>query len=304
VPDNFIVTRTATGYQATDEATGQVSALGSGPTFSYDGMTLAASGTVNVGDSFEVEPTANAAQQIVANLTNPELIAAASPYVVTPGTLTSGGAIADNNAGNVVASIGGAVASGSLPAGTAIVPAADFGQKLSIEFTSATTFNVVSGGGGTVASGSFNVAAGAEIALQYPSGSASGEALTVTLSPGTPAQGDGFVLSTAGPGNSGNMAALAGLGSASLVSGQNLSDFYAGIVTTLGNQGQDAQIASQASQGVLTSAQSIQQSVSGVNLDGQAALLVSYQQAYQASAQIIATAQSLFTDLIAAVQQA
>lgn len=64
VPGNFIVAKTAAGYQATNTVTGQVTALGAGPSLSLDGMTLTVSGTVNTGNSFEVEPTATAAQTL------------------------------------------------------------------------------------------------------------------------------------------------------------------------------------------------------------------------------------------------
>ncbi len=46
---------------------------------------------------------------------------------------------------------------------------------------------------------------------------------------------------------------------------------------------------------------SAQQSVSGVNLDEEAAKLLQYQQAYQAAAQVIKIADSLFKTLIGAV---
>jgi flagellar hook-associated protein 1 len=301
-PDNFIVTRTASGFDATDLTTGQVTALGSGSSFTLDGMSIAVSGTLNVGDSFEIAPTANAAQNLGVATTDPNAIAAASPYVVTAGVMTGGGTIQNQNAGNVTASVAGAVASGSLPAGTVVIPATDFGQNLTIKFTSPTSFNVLSSGGATIASGSFSAASGAEIAVAYPSPGPTVDAVTIELSPGTAASGDSFVLTPGGPGSNGNIAAMASLASANLVSGQSFSDFYAGTVTKIGNQGQEAQIASQASQGVLTSAQATQQSISGVNLDQQAALLVSYQQAYQASAQLIAAAQTLFNSLITAVQ--
>ncbi|MGH7072891.1 MAG: flagellar hook-associated protein FlgK [Stellaceae bacterium] len=301
-PDDFIVTRTAGGYEASDLSTGQVTALGSGSNFTLDGMNLAVSGTVNVGDSFKVEPTQNAAQSLGLAMTDPNGIAAASPYVATAGAITSAGTILDQNLGNVAASIGGAVASGALPAGTVVIPAADFGQTLTLKFTSATSFNVVSSGGATIASGGFSPTSGAEIAVQYPATGPAGEATTITLSPGTAAAGDSFVLSPGGPGSNGNIAAMATLGNANLVAGQSLDDFYGGIVTRIGNQGQEAQLSTEASQGVLTSAQAMQQSISGVNLDQQAAQLVAYQQAYQASAQLIATAQSLFDSLITAVQ--
>ncbi|MCT6976553.1 hypothetical protein M1734_24080, partial [Salmonella enterica subsp. enterica serovar Yoruba] len=51
-------------------------------------------------------------------------------------------------------------------------------------------------------------------------------------------------------------------------------------------------------------AMSAQQSVSGVNLDEEAANMVRYQQAYQASAQVISTAQTIFSSLISAIQTA
>jgi flagellar hook-associated protein 1 FlgK len=44
-------------------------------------------------------------------------------------------------------------------------------------------------------------------------------------------------------------------------------------------------------------------SVSGVNLDEEAAAMLRFQQAYQASAQIIAMAGQLFDSLIAAVRR-
>ncbi|HEY5208118.1 MAG TPA: flagellar hook-associated protein FlgK [Stellaceae bacterium] len=301
VPDNFVLTRTATGYQATDQATGQTTSLGSGSTLSYNGMTMTLSGTVNVGDSFEVQPTTNAAKSIAVTMTDPKLIAAASAYVATAGATTSGGGIVDGNVGNVQATIGGTVANRALPPGTAIVPAADFGQALSIKFTSPTTFNVLSSGGATVTSGSFSASGGATIALEYP-GAAAGQALTVSLTGANAVAGDSYVLDPAGPGNNGNIGAMAGLNSSNLIASQSLGDYYAQLVSAIGNQGQEAQVASQSSQGVLTAAQNVQQSISGVNLDESAAMLVSYQQAYQASAQIIATVQSLFTNLIAAMQ--
>jgi flagellar hook-associated protein 1 FlgK len=53
---------------------------------------------------------------------------------------------------------------------------------------------------------------------------------------------------------------------------------------------------------VYNQAMSSQQSVSGVNLDEEAANLVRFQQAYQASAQVISTANSIFGALLSAVK--
>ena len=59
-----------------------------------------------------------------------------------------------------------------------------------------------------------------------------------------------------------------------------------------------------AQQSALTSAQAAQQSVSGVNLDEEAANLLRFEQAYQAAAQVIKVADSLFQTLMSSVGRA
>ncbi|HJU20024.1 MAG TPA: flagellar hook-associated protein FlgK [Stellaceae bacterium] len=303
VPGDFILTKTASGFEATETDTGQTTALGSGPTLSLDGITITVSGSIATGDSFKLEPTATAAQTLAVATTDPAAIAAASAYVVTPGAADGSGAVTDTNRGTVTATVGGPAASGTLPPGTVSVPASAFGQSLTIAFTSAADFQVKTSAGTVLASGAVSPTAGAEIAIAYPAPPApSGEVETVSLSPGTAAAGDSFTLSSGGVGSNGNIAALAGLATAPLVSGQRIGDAYAALVSTVGSNGQNAQIAATAAQGVLTRAQQTQQSISGVNLDEEAAHLVAYQEAYQAAAHVIATAQTLFQSLLGAVQ--
>jgi flagellar hook-associated protein 1 len=302
-PADFIVTKTAAGFTATDTATGQTTSLGGGPTLNLDGMTIAVSGTAATGDSFKIEPTAGAAQTLAVVTSDPSAIAAAAAYVATPGGVDAGGAITDNNRGNIAVSVGGPVTSGALPAGTILVPPSAFGQSLQIVFSSASNFNVETSGGTVIASGVVNPTTGAEIAFAYPSPPApAGAVETATVSAGTAVTGDTFTLTPGGPGSNGNIAALASLANQAMLGGQSLGDAYASLVTTVGNFGQDAQAAATAAQGVLTLAQNNQQSLSGVNLDQQATDLVAFQQAYQAAAQVIASAQVMFQSLITAVQ--
>jgi len=183
------------------------------------------------------------------------------------------------------------------------VPASEFGQQLSIQFTSSSSFDVLSSGGSVVASGSVSPSSGAEIAIAYPAPPApAGEVVPITLSAGTAAAGDSFTLSPGGPGSNGNIVGLANLASQVELSGQTFGNAYAALVSNVGSRGQEAQVPAQAAQAVLTQAQNTQQSISGVNLDEEAANLVSYQQAYQAAARVIATAQTLFDSLITALQ--
>jgi flagellar hook-associated protein 1 FlgK len=290
---NFVITKNASGFDAVNTVTGESTALGNGPTLSFDGMALTVSGTAANGDTFLLQPTADAAPSFAVTTNDPNLVAAASAYVATQGT----------NLGNVQAAVAGAVASGSLPAGAAILPASQFGQDLTIQFTSATAYNVLSSSNAVLATGSFSAANGGTVAIDYPSPPApSGNAVEIALSPGTAAAGDSFALTPGGIGSNGNIVAMAGLAQETLLSGQTLSSAYSSLVGTIGTYGQGAAVAAQAAQGVLTQAQTVQQSISGVNLDQQAANLVSYEQAYQAAATVIGTSQTLFTALLAAVQ--
>ena len=292
-PGDFTLTKTASGFEATNLTTGQSSTLGSGSTLSLDGMTITVSGSILTGDSFKIEPTANAAATLTTTISDPSAIAAASPYVATAG----------NNVGNVTATIGSPASGSALPPGSVIVPAGDFGQPLTVKFTSSSNFSVLSSGGAVIASGSLG-ASGAEIAIAYPASGPSGEYATVTLSAGTAPSGDSFALDPGGTGSNGNIDALAALASQNTISGQTLGNFYSALVTTVGNRGQEANVAAQSAQAVLTQAQSTQQSVSGVNLDQQASDLVNYQEAYQAAAKVIATAEALFQSLLTALQTA
>jgi flagellar hook-associated protein 1 FlgK len=290
---DFVITKEAGGFDAVNTVTGQSTALGNGPTLSFNGMTLTVSGTAANGDTFLLQPTADAAQSFAVTMTNPSLVAAASAYVATPG----------NNLGDVAATVSGGVAASSLPAGTAVVSAGQFGQNLTITFTSATSYNVLSAGNAVLASGSFSATNGGEVAIDYPSPPApSGDVVGIALSSGTAAAGDSFTLTPGGIGSNGNIVAMAGLAQQNLLSGQTLSSAYSSLVGTVGTYGQGAAVAAQAAQGVLSQAQTVQQSISGVNLDQQAADLVSYEQAYQAAATVIGTAQTLFTALLTAVQ--
>ena len=75
-------------------------------------------------------------------------------------------------------------------------------------------------------------------------------------------------------------------------------------VTVSALQTSQAQKRRHGAAGVMTERQNAQQSVSGVNLDQEAANLVQYQQAYQAAAQVINGLQHLFNSLLTAVQTA
>ena len=117
---------------------------------------------------------------------------------------------------------------------------------------------------------------------------------------GTPQAGDTFTIgpNTSPAGDNRNVDAIAALQNANIVNGATLSGAYATLVGDAGAAQQTANLAQQAQQTQLTAAQNNVQSVSGVNLDEEAASLLTYQQAYQASAKYISIASGLFQQLI------
>ena len=80
--------------------------------------------------------------------------------------------------------------------------------------------------------------------------------------------------------------------------GAALTDGYASLISQIGIRSQSAAYASEVSSSIATNLEKDRTGVSGVNLDEEAAKLLQYQQAYQASAKMIQIAQSIFDTLM------
>jgi flagellar hook-associated protein 1 FlgK len=90
-------------------------------------------------------------------------------------------------------------------------------------------------------------------------------------------------------GSNGNAEALYALGSSAIISGQTPSDYYSGVVFSVGNDVSNASAQQTASGLVLQQLNDQRASVSGVSLDEEAANMVQYQNAYAAAAQVVTT---------------
>ena len=92
------------------------------------------------------------------------------------------------------------------------------------------------------------------------------------------------------------MLALGQLQTQHTMSGQTTSfqDAYAQLVSDTGSKTRQIQVSGQAQKSILDQARSSLDSFSAVNLDEEAANLLSYQQAYQASAKALQIGNSLF----------
>ena len=99
-------------------------------------------------------------------------------------------------------------------------------------------------------------------------------------------------------GNNANLMRILDLESAGIVSGQSLTEAYLDLVGDVGNEATQAEISYDALEVLEAQATEARDRVSGVSLDREAADLIRFQQAYQASAQIIQIATKIFDDML------
>ena len=83
----------------------------------------------------------------------------------------------------------------------------------------------------------------------------------------------------------------------------SLADTYSALIADIGTKTHQAGSNASMQQSLLNQAEASRSEVSGVNLDEEAADLVRFQQAYQAAAQVINVANSLFDSLLSAVRR-
>jgi flagellar hook-associated protein 1 FlgK len=214
--------------------------------------------------------------------------------------LQSDGSVSNGNAGIIQT---GTDSVAAIPvSGATVIPSSFFGQALQVTFTSASSYNVTTSAAPTVTIASGNLTNGnGTIAVGYPAGAAGGQYWQLPIS-GTPATGDALTLTPGGSSSGSNAARVAALWTTSATTTDgSLQQSFVGFTTTLGANAQQAQqVATNASTQVTTATNNLQ-IIGGVSPDQQAVILTSYQQAYQAAAQVISTAHAMFESLLQAV---
>jgi flagellar hook-associated protein 1 FlgK len=272
--DDQVLSYNGQSWTMTDAKTGAQTALtGTGTAadpLTGGGLSLTLSGTAASGDKYLVQPTRDAAAGLQVAITDPAAIAAASALQTAASTSNAGSATISS------ATITDAGNSALLSTAT-------------IQFTSASSYSINGAGTYTLTSGSPISVNGWQVQLS-----------------GTPAAGDSFTVkaNTAGSGDGSNAQALASVINNTLLNGGNdsLTSANAALVSTVGSQAQQAATQLSAQTAIQTQAQTAASSVSGVNLDEEAASMMQFQQAYQAAAQVIATSNTIFQSLLTAIQ--
>jgi flagellar hook-associated protein 1 FlgK len=237
--------------------------------FRADGLEFVVGGAASVGDRFLVRSTFGAASSMQALLTDPASFAAALPVKVAAAAANGGTASAANL--SVID-----------PANPALRTTAV------VTFTSSATYSINGGPDTAFTPGSPIEFNGWRLELA-----------------GSPAAGDVFTVSSnsAGLGDNRNALALTDALSGKTLNGgtASLADLFGRLVADVGVQTRQAQLSRDALALVQGDARAAIDSVSGVNLDEEAANLVRLQQAYQAAAQVVRIADSLFDSLIGAI---
>jgi flagellar hook-associated protein FlgK len=126
------------------------------------------------------------------------------------------------------------------------------------------------------------------------------EAIKLTLDQ-PPVKGDIFSVdgNQAGVGSNENAIRIADLESKDVFGNdQNFFEAYLAILTSAGNLSNKATVAQEALEVVYNQAVQTKDQLAGVNLDEEAANLIRFQQAYQASARVMQTANQLFESLL------
>jgi len=250
-----------------------------------DGVDYTFSGNPAGGDNFLVRPTYNAAASISVVMNDPTQLALAAPISTS---------IPSSNTGKATISPGSVDATYLQPGNTlaaAVTLAYDKASNSLSGFPPGQNVTVTVNGVPTVypaGTPSIPYTDGAQISFG---------GVNFAIS-GTPADTDTFSVgpNTNGVGDARNGVLLGALQTQNVLNGGNSTyqTAYAQMVNTVGNKAREAQISSNAADAAVTSATNAQQSVSGVNLDEEAANLLRYQQAYQAAGKIMQIAGQLF----------
>jgi flagellar hook-associated protein 1 FlgK len=104
------------------------------------------------------------------------------------------------------------------------------------------------------------------------------------------------------PGGNANALALAQLGSAKAVNGVTFAQFFGSAAASFGNDLSQAQSNTTTGQNLLAQATTNRQTVQGVDLNQQAAILIQFQQAYQAAGDMFRVLNQLTQDTLNLIQ--
>ncbi|MDE2342857.1 MAG: flagellar hook-associated protein FlgK [Betaproteobacteria bacterium] len=300
--DNFLIRPTVNGAQSIGVALTDPSQIAAAvPVRTMASLT-------NIGSGAIATPTVNTPPPPDANLQQPVTLTFSDPtHYSVSGTLSATANSSNTGSGAITAT----VPKGSGTAGnnytitfdgtnytlTESGGASSTSATLPLTSSDGITFNIT---GTPKAGDSFTLAS--PVGLSYTAGaniSYNGWTTSITGAPNT---NDSFTVSsnTNATTDGNNALLMAGLQSQNTMINGTVSyaGAYAQLVGQIGAQTNQLQVTSQAQSNLVSQTQQTQQSLSGVNLDEEAANLIKYQQAYQAAGKAIQTADTMFSTVL------
>jgi flagellar hook-associated protein 1 FlgK len=259
-------------------------------TLTVDGIAFSFDGAAVAGDTFLVRPTINGAAQMSMAIKDPNKVAAAAPIMASATAANKGsGAITD-----------GIVDAAYLATGNPLTAAVTL--KFDSASGSLSGFPASQDVTVTTAAGTATTYVAGTPAIPYSAGATIRfGGISVTMS-GQPADTDTFVIApnTGASRDNRNMRLIGDLQAKGVLDGgkATFQSSYAQLVSAVGNKAREVQVNAKATESLLVQATGSQQNVAGVNLDEEAANLLKYQQAYQASGKVIQIAGTLFDTLL------
>ncbi len=295
---NFYTNLTNSNYQVTFGAAGaytitrlsdqQTVGSGSGAgSVTVDGVAITIGAVGNSGDTFVIKPVADAAMTISVDgriAADPRLIAAAAPVRTTPN---------QTNTGSMT------ISQGSVTTGysTAGLPATLSATATTLNGVPGTWTAVYSDGTSSApSSGNVPLTAGTATLAKI---TFNGMSFDIK---GSPAAGDQFTVqrNTAGVQDGRNAVLFAKLQTQNTVSGgtATFQAAFSSLVADNGIMTRETKVKMDAQGAVLKQAQSAREALSGVNLDEEAAEMLKFQRAYQASSKILEIGNQLFDTIL------
>lgn len=315
--DNYSLSFDGTFYTLRRQPDDSIVVQSTSSTMKVDGMTISIeSGSINIGDSFAILPTRNAALEIKAIIKDPKQLALSYP-VVSSASL--------NNVGTGIMKVSNVVDASGIPVstssrlGNAFQTAKQLSPPIQIEFISDTVFRVYNVGNGFpgVQIGPdqiYDSSSGTHAVFPISSvvdNAVPGPNSTYVYDPGyrislegVPKSGDVFTIgfNQDGSGDNRNSIEMLGIQLDNLINGGHatLQDSLSQSVSDIASQASQASTNAEASKNFLDALETRRNNISGVNLEEEAANLLKFEQSYQAIAQLFSIARSLFDTLIGA----
>jgi flagellar hook-associated protein 1 len=271
-----------------------------GTPITIDGLNIAVSAGALAGDRFLIKPFSTSASNVNAEFSTPRSLAVASPWASAMG-ITNTGSLQLAGLTTVTNPFDPATPPASASLTLKFVDSNHYIRSDDLNYPNiATAQNYY-----------FNSATQIQAAIPNNMGTANPPSIPYTYAAqsdwsvslqGAAKAGDMFTVKTMPTDmrnlNSGNASALMNLRDVATFDGASLTDGYAGLIAQIGIRSQSASYTAGVSSAIASSLEKDRTAVSGVNLDEEAAKLLQYQQAYQASAKVIQIAQGIFDTLI------